>query len=78
LAILSGPYGTAVAIGDYGKVLMIATGFGITAQLPYLKELVSGLNNYQIQTREIQLVWNSQSLGKYRRLDEIMHRWRKR
>jgi len=52
---------------------MTATGFGIAAQLPYLKELVSGFNNYQIQTREIQLVWNSQSFGKYRRLDEIMH-----
>ncbi len=46
LAIFSGPHGTGVSVGDYGKVLMIAAGFGIAAQLPYLRELVSGFNNY--------------------------------
>ena len=73
LAIFGGPHGTAVSIGDYGKVLMIATGFGIAAQLPYLKELVSRLNSYQVRTREIRLVWQLQSFGKYLRPDEIMH-----
>ena len=73
LAIFSGPHGKAVSIGDYGKVLMIATGFGIAAQLPYLRELVSGFNNYQVRTREIRLVWQLQSFGKYLCPDEIMH-----
>lgn len=57
LAIFSGPHGTGIPVGDYGKVLMIATGFGIVAQLPYLKQLVRGTNNYQVRTREIRLIW---------------------
>ncbi len=64
LAIVSGPHGTGISVGDYGKVLMIATGFGIAAQLPYLKELVRGFNNYQVRTREIRLIWQLQSFGK--------------
>ena len=64
LAIFSGPHGTGVPVGDYGKVLMIAVGFGIAAQLPYLKELVRGFNNYQVRTREVRLIWQLQSFGK--------------
>ena len=65
LTIFSGPHGTGIPVGDYGKVLMIAAGFGIAAQLPYLKESVSGFNNYQVRTREIRLIWQLQSFGKY-------------
>lgn len=36
LALFSGPYGRGIPVGDYGKVLMIATDSGIVAQLPYL------------------------------------------
>jgi hypothetical protein len=64
LAIFSGPHGTGISVGGYGKVLMIATGFGIAAQMPYLTELVRGFNNYRIRTREIRLVWQLQSLGR--------------
>ena len=64
LAIISGPHGSGISVGDYGKVLMIATGFGIAAQLPYLKELVHGFNSYQVRTREIRLVWQLQSFGR--------------
>ena len=64
LAIFSGLHGTGVSVGDYGKVLMIAVGFGIAAQLPYLKELVRGFNNYQVRTREVRLIWQLQSFGK--------------
>ena len=73
LTIFSGPHGKAIPIGDYGKVLMIATGFGIAAQLPYLKELVSGFNNYQVRTREVRLVWQLPSFGKYICCDEIIY-----
>jgi len=48
LAIISGPHGMGIPIGDYGKILMIVIGFGIVAQLSYLKQLVRGLNNYQV------------------------------
>jgi len=63
LALFSGPHGVGIPVGEYGKVLMIAAGSGIVAQLPYLKELVCGFNNFQVRTREIRLVWQLQSFG---------------
>ena len=63
LALFSGPHGVSIPVGEYGKVLMIAAGSGIVAQLPYLKELVCGFNNFQVRTREIRLVWQLQSVG---------------
>ena len=56
-AIVSGPHGKNKAIGDYGRVLMLATGFGIAAQLPHLKALVQGFHDYRVRTREVVLVW---------------------
>jgi hypothetical protein len=64
LAIISGPYGIGNPVGDYGKVLMITTGLGIVAQLPYLKQLAQGLNNHQVRTREIRLIWQLQSFAR--------------
>lgn len=40
LAWISGPHGSSAPVGEYGSVLMIATGIGIAAQLLYLKELI--------------------------------------
>ena len=44
LALFSGPHCSGAPIGDDGKVLMVATRFGIAAQLPLLKELIQGFN----------------------------------
>ncbi len=40
IAFFSGLHCSGAPIGDYGKVLIVATGFGIAAQLPFLKELI--------------------------------------
>lgn len=63
LVLFSGPHGRGISVGDYGKVLMIATDSGIVAQLPYLQELVSGFNNYRVRTRDIHLVWELHCIG---------------
>jgi len=60
---ISGPHGSTVPAGEYGKVLMIATGFGITAQLPLLEELIQGFNRAEVRTRNLHLVWQLQNLG---------------
>jgi predicted ferric reductase len=49
-AWIDGPYGPSRTsifgcspeVGDYGHILMVATGMGIVAQLPYIKELLDG------------------------------------
>jgi hypothetical protein len=37
---LSGKYGISQDMGEYGHILMVMSGIGITAQLPYAKELL--------------------------------------
>ena len=43
---------------------MVATGIGIAAQLPYLKELIKGFNNCETRTRRIHLVWQLDLVGR--------------
>lgn len=62
--MFSGPHGSAAPVGDYGKVLMVATGFGIAAQLPFLKGLIQGFNRSEVRTRNLHLLWQLQDLGR--------------
>jgi hypothetical protein len=63
LALFSRPHGISTPIYVYESVIMIATSFGIAAQLPYLKQLIHGYNNYKARTRRVHLVWQLQSIG---------------
>lgn len=63
MAFVSGPHGSSASASEYGKVVMIASGFGIAAQLPLLKELIQGFNRAEVRTRDIHLVWQLQNLG---------------
>ncbi|CAG8974984.1 hypothetical protein HYALB_00011168 [Hymenoscyphus albidus] len=42
--LFSGPYGKSVPMEDCENILMVASGFGIAAHLPYLKQLIHGYN----------------------------------
>ncbi|KAI9779398.1 MAG: hypothetical protein M1835_004701 [Candelina submexicana] len=57
LAWVDGPYGIAKDIRSFGCVLMFATGMGIAAQLPYIKELIREYRNYNTSTRRITIIW---------------------
>jgi len=63
IAFISRPHGSTAPAGEYGKVVIIASGFGIAAQLPLLKELIQGSNYTEVRTRDIHLVWQLQNLG---------------
>lgn len=60
----SGPHGSSTNVGEFGSVLLVATDFGIAAQLPVLKELISGFNRCEVRTRRIHLVWQLRAWGK--------------
>ena len=60
LAFIDGPYGVHHDFGEYGTVIMIATGIGIAAHIPFIKDLISGYNNCAVKTRRIKLVWEIQ------------------
>ncbi|KAM0665675.1 hypothetical protein ACQRIU_005936 [Beauveria bassiana] len=39
-AMFSGPHGKKLPVHSYENVVMLATGFGIAAHLPYLRKLI--------------------------------------
>lgn len=65
-ALFSGPHGNSVPVGDYEVVLMVASGYGIVAQLPYLKQLLHDYNSRKAKSRRIHLVWELKTLGEQR------------
>jgi hypothetical protein len=64
LALFSGPHGISAPVGNYETVLMVASGSGIVAQLPYLKQLIYGYNARKSRTRRVHLVWQLETRGK--------------
>ena len=63
LVLYSGPYGSPASMKEYGTVLLIATGFGIAAILPHLKELLDGYEKCEVVTRKIHVVWQLKEEG---------------
>ena len=56
-ATISGPYGTSFHAGKYAVVVLVASNFGIAAQLPYLSQLMHGYNSRKVRTRRVHLIW---------------------
>lgn len=65
--LFSGPHGMSAPVGEYESVLMIVTGFGMTALLPYLSQLIHGYQNRKIYTRRVRVIWQVQRIGKHSR-----------
>ena len=62
-AFIDGPYGPGPSLGEYGTVLMFATGIGIAGHVPYMKDLVRGYNSCEVRTRRIALIWHLDDEG---------------
>lgn len=65
------PLGLSSEIGDYGHVLLVATGIGIATQLPYIKEILNGHRIARVRTQKISLVWQLDRPGDW----ESAHGW---
>ncbi|KAL8673862.1 MAG: hypothetical protein Q9168_001727 [Polycauliona sp. 1 TL-2023] len=63
LAFFSGPHGTSEPMGEYGTVLLFASGLGIVAQLPYIKQLLHDGAECRTRTKRIHLIWQLQEPG---------------
>lgn len=57
LVLFSGPHGNSIRMDDGENILMVASDFGIAAQLPYLKQLIHGYNTRKLRAQRIHLVW---------------------
>jgi predicted ferric reductase len=56
-AFIDGPYGAPHNFGEYGTVIMFASGIGIAGHMPYIKDLILAYNNCEARTRRVFLVW---------------------
>jgi hypothetical protein len=68
-AFIAGLHGISHPVDHYYSVLLLASGSGIAAVLPYLRKLIHGYNmrkrkNSCNRTRRIHLVWQLKTLGK--------------
>lgn len=69
--LIDGPYGPDNSgglindLGDYGHVFMVATGIGIAAQIPYIKELLDAQRHGRARTQKITLIWQSDMTREY-------------
>jgi NAD(P)H-flavin reductase len=64
IVMFSGPHGIDVAMDEYESVLMVASGFGIAALLPYLKKLIYGYNTRVGRARRIHVIWQISARGR--------------
>lgn len=62
-AFFTGPHGVTERVDRYETVLVVASGFGITAVIPYMKKIIHGYNTSTSQTRRLHFVWQVESLG---------------
>ena len=53
VAFFSGPHGRPVSVNSYGTVLLIASGLGIMAQIPYLQHLTRSFHNHSTRARRL-------------------------
>ncbi|KAL5362284.1 hypothetical protein BJX96DRAFT_177017 [Aspergillus floccosus] len=70
-AWIDGPFGPSAVhncsssrdLGDYGHILMVASGIGIAAQLPYIKELLRKRREASVRTQTVTLIWKLDRTG---------------
>lgn len=57
IAWVDGPYGIPMDLKPYNRILMVATGIGIAAQISYIKELLEINMRHSVIGRNIFVVW---------------------
>ncbi|RMJ21260.1 FAD-binding domain-containing protein, partial [Aspergillus sp. HF37] len=62
LAFFTGPHGISADVSHYENALVVASGFGIAAVIPYVKKMIHGYNTCTSQIRRLHLVWQVESI----------------
>lgn len=56
-AWIEGPYGFPLDLRQYGTVMFIASGIGITGHLSYLRNLIEEQDCFDTKTRDVVFIW---------------------
>jgi predicted ferric reductase len=62
-AYVIGPHGFSASVSDYESILVVASGIGIAAVIPYLKQLLYGYNTAAFCVRRVHFVWEMEGRG---------------
>lgn len=63
VAFFSGPHGRTISMNEYGTVVLVASRWGIMAQLPYLEYLIRSSHNSCTNVQKAYLIWQLDHLG---------------
>ena len=66
MMLFGGPHGVSVPVHVYGVVILIASGFGLVAQIPYLQHIIRSHHNGTGNTRRVHLIWQLDDIGNVR------------
>ena len=61
--LFTGPHGVNVSVSGYESALVVASGFGIAAVTPHIKQMIYGYNTCTSHIRRLHLVWQVESMG---------------
>ncbi|KAL5333505.1 hypothetical protein BJX70DRAFT_392130 [Aspergillus crustosus] len=64
LALFTGPHGTNEDISHYKSILVVTSGFRITAVILYLKKMIYSYNTYTSHIYQLHLVWQVEAADK--------------
>ncbi|KAJ5976642.1 hypothetical protein N7481_010349 [Penicillium waksmanii] len=73
LAMFTGPHGTSEIVDGFETVLLIASGFGIAATIPYLKKMIHGYNTCTLHVRRLHLVWQIESIEMVSAAEDLLN-----
>jgi NAD(P)H-flavin reductase len=63
IVMFTGPHGQSFSTDKHETIIMIATGFGIAAHLPYLKKLIYDHHMRKIPLRRLHLIWQIEDIS---------------
>ena len=65
LILFSEPYEISASVSEYESILLIVAEFGMTAHLPYLKQLIHDYKARKASTLRIRVIWQVQHIDKH-------------
>ena len=63
--MFTGPHGVPAPVAKYHKVMIVASGVGIVAQLPYLTQLTQRYSTSNWHLRDVHLIWQVEDRGQF-------------
>ena len=63
--IVDGPYGCVQSLGNYDKVLFMASGIGVAAHLVHVQHLLQAHKAKSARVRRVTLIWFLETPGKF-------------